>query len=336
MNWARVLSAVGLSLALGLAGLAFVLWWRGGAVTLTALTALGPATLGLGFALLLLSHLAGALRLSLLALRLGTSLPLQRALRAYLLGVFSAAVTPGGGGHALAIGWVLRRHGMSGEAAWSVAIYPTLLDLLFFAWSLPIAFLVLGSGGQPEASTFRLATLVVAVCMLLLWYLLAFRLRWLASLTARVFLVRGLRRWHRRAVRFTTRLVQGVGHLSRMRPSTVLLLQVLTLVLHTSSFLILVVVANALGAQLAPATAVAVMLLVSVVANVVPTPGASGYMEAALALALTRDADPTRIAAAVVTWRAYSHYAALLVGPLLAGSLWQGVGDRGSDRGAGR
>jgi uncharacterized protein (TIRG00374 family) len=96
---------------------------------------------------------------------------------------------------------------------------------------------------------------------------------------------------------------------------------VTTLTIHVTVNLILYVVATSLGAPIDIVPTLAIVLVVSALANVVPTPGGSGYMELALGLVLTRQAAPGEVAPAVLTWRAFSYYASVAAGSAAAASL---------------
>jgi glycosyltransferase 2 family protein len=320
---ARLVPAVAASLALGLLGIGLVGWWRGGIGDLAALTRLGPAGIAAGVLLLGVAHAAGGLRLLVLGRVAGTPVAPWHALRAYLLGLVSAAVTPSGGGHALAIAWTLRRGGMPGATAWAVALYTSVLDLTFYAWSLPLALVVWSTTAQPPSRWMLAMTLPIGLALLGAGYLLAYRLPWLRRPLGRLFSLRVLRRWRRTALRFVDRFAVAMRTLNAMRPRTVVALQGITVVQHGAAYLILYVIAAALGANPALLPVMAVVAITSAVANVVPTPGASGYMEMTLSLTLSRHLQPSLVAPSVLAWRAFAHYASLVVGSAVAGALWR-------------
>jgi glycosyltransferase 2 family protein len=313
-----------LSLALGLLGIAISGWWRGDVVDLAALARVGPAGIGAAALLLVLSHAAGGLRLLLLARVAGTPVSPWHALRAYLLGLVSAAVTPSGGGHALAMAWTLHRGGMPGATAWAVALYTTVLDITFYAWSLPLAVVVWGSAARHDTRWTLIVVVPIALGLFAASYLIAYRLPWLRRPLSRLFSLTWLRRWRRAALRFIDRFALAMTTLNAMRPRTVMALQGVTLFQHAAIYLILYVIADHLGANPALLPVMAVLAMTSAVANVVPTPGASGYMELTLSLALARHLEPSLVAPSVLAWRGFAHYASLVVGAAVAGSMWRG------------
>ena len=63
--------------------------------------------------------------------------------RAYILGLFSSAVTPGGSGQAPAVVLALIRDGLSPAHSMSITVYVWVLDLFYLAWSVPAGLLIL-------------------------------------------------------------------------------------------------------------------------------------------------------------------------------------------------
>ena len=84
----------------------------------------------LGFGLLGLNYLLGGLRLCWLTSLVGEKVSFWANLRAYLLGLVSAAVTPGGSGNVPAVALGLQQAGVVATKAWSVTLYTSTLDLL--------------------------------------------------------------------------------------------------------------------------------------------------------------------------------------------------------------
>jgi glycosyltransferase 2 family protein len=329
---ARLVPAVGLSLALGVLGIGLFGWWRGGLGDLAAIGRIGPAGIAAATMLLAVSHGSGGLRLLVLARAAGTPVAPWHALRAYLLGLVSAAVTPSGGGHALAMAWALRRAGVPGATAWAVSLYTTVLDLAFYAWALPLALVVWASAAPPASRWVLVVAMPVGLALLAAGFLLAYRLPWLRRPLGRLFSLPWLRRWRRAALRFVDRFALAMTTLNAMGPRTVIGLQGVTLVQHAAVYLVLCAIAERLGADPAWIQVVAVAAVASAVANLVPTPGASGYMELTLSLALARHVEPNLIAPSVLAWRAFAHYASLVLGSAVAGSMWRAEAGRAAER----
>src|SRR5690606_29965909 len=101
-----------LALLFGALGLAVTVWLLGG--NLASLGRLPRWAYVAGTVLVAVNYLASAARLKLLAERGGHDLPLTACLRAYALGLFSGAVTPGSAGQLPAMALALRRDGLPG------------------------------------------------------------------------------------------------------------------------------------------------------------------------------------------------------------------------------
>lgn len=280
------------------------------------------AALRVALALLMASYACGGARLALLARAAGVRLSVLRGARAHVVGLFAAAVTPSGGGNHPAIALTLRREGMTHATSWSIAVYTTILDLAFFAWSVPLAVigLALGEGIVDRSLVWLAAPLGAA--FVALWFLLTFRLRWFGRLVLRAFSLPLLRRRRRHAARFVLELEEATATVTGGTYLTHAALNLLTAGMHLSLHAIFFAYATlGLGAPLALLPTLMVVLLVSIGAYLVPTPGGSGYMELAAAAMFTRAADPALIAPAVLAWRLTGHYLALLLGPVLGGTM---------------
>ncbi|HEX7004884.1 MAG TPA: lysylphosphatidylglycerol synthase transmembrane domain-containing protein [Trueperaceae bacterium] len=310
-----------LSLLLSVAGVLVVALWLGEPGDLRALSRLSLPDLSVALLLLVTSLFAGGARLRILVSMVGERVNLWRATRAFVLGLFAAAVTPSGGGNAPAIGLSLIRDGVRSSAAWSVTIYSSIADLLFFAWSIPVASLVLyRTDGLLSFRLFWLS-LLVSVASLVLWYLLAFELGRATRLSGKLFSLPGLRRWRKRVMRSLADVGTATAQVTDSHLGLHLLLQLLTALLHLLLYAIFYVIATSLGAQVALPVSLAILLLVSVTSYFVPTPGASGYLELAMSFAFARQLPSALLTATVVGYRALSYYAAILLGGLLGGAV---------------
>lgn len=317
------------SLALSAAGVAAALLLAGGGEGLAALGRVSGASVAAAAGLLGVSLLAGGLRLWALVLGVGARVTPLRAVRAHVLGLLAAAVTPSGGGNAPAIALSLRRDGVPTAAAWSITVYTSVLDLLFFAWAIPLA--AWGLRDELGARLLGLALLLGAAC-LLLWYGLAHRQAALERLAARLFALRPLRRWQRPAWRFVRRMNAATGRLTAASPWRHLGLQALTALMHGALYAIFWGFAVALGTGLELLPTLALLLLVSVSSYVVPTPGGSGYLELAISWLFARRAPAGEVAAALVAYRAVGYYAAVLLGLPLGGAVLVKEAARHADR----
>lgn len=316
---AQLLRPFVISLLFGLLGLGAVLIF-GNPVDLLAIRHTSARTLLWSALLLLLSFGCGGVRLQLLAHTLGYRVRLRSAVRGHILGLFSAAVTPSGSGNAPAIALMLARDGLSKTHAWSVALYTGVVDLLLFAWGVPVALLTLKLTRHLPGNPWLLTgSLVVSALFIGLWYLLAFRLAALPRLIHRLFRLRPLRRFRRRAEAFAASLTLTVSRLSGTTYREQLVLQGLSVGVHLSVFAIFLVIAAELELTLSALPTLATLFLVFVLSHVVPTPGGSGFLELTLPLLLLPE-RPAAVMPTVIVWRLVSFYSVFLLGPILGGA----------------
>lgn len=296
-----MIRAVVIAALLGVAGLV-VSFWLLGEDWHTALTVPAWSYLA-GLGLAALNYVSGAVRLMLLARRASEALRFVPALRAYALGLFSAAITPGSAGQAPAVALSLVAGGMSAAHAWTVNVRVWVLDLVFIAWSLPLSILVLGrstqllSGARPG-----LVAAVAFVVAALLAALFLFRLRWLTNAAAFVTRLPGIRRWRPRLRSFLDRFDESNANL---RPASLPLhaaLHLLTFVIYTTTYFTFFVVVDAMRPGASPLVAMASAQVPSVASAFFPTPGGTGLLEVGTA-SLMRLTEPsaTRRAAPVAS-----------------------------------
>jgi uncharacterized protein (TIRG00374 family) len=309
------------SLLLSVAGILVVVFWLGDASDLGELGRLSLPALAGALLLLAASFLTGGLRLKVLVAMAKERVDVLRATRAFVLGLFGAAVTPGGGGNGPAIALSLIRDGVRATVAWSITVYGSVSDLFFFAWSIPAAALVLFRTGHLTDTRLLWLAFLLSAGSLLLWYLLAFELARATRLGGLLFSLRGLRRWRRRIMRTLSGIGEATTAVTRSHVGLHALLQLLTVAMHLFLYAIFYLLARSLGANLDLVVSESVLLLVSATSYLVPTPGASGYLELALSYAFARQLEPGVLAASVVAYRAISYYAAVLLGAILGGAV---------------
>ena len=314
----RLVKPLLLSLAFGVLGLGAAFLF-GKPADLRAIFTLSGRALLFSTLLLGLSFTCGGLRIQLLARTLHYPLRLLSTIRCHILGAFSAAVTPSGSGNAPAIALMLRRDGLSPAHAWSVALYTSVVDILFYAWFAPASLLTLYLSGRLPGGSWLLAGGLVASALFLgLWYLLVFHLAVVPPFVSRVFQLRPLRRFEARAERFVAGLTATVARLSEATWLEHILLQLLSVGVHIGVFGIFLVVAADLKLALPALPTLATLFLVFIVSHVVPTPGGSGFFELSLPLLLS-PAKPAAALPAVIVWRLIAFYSSFLLGPTLGG-----------------
>ena len=307
----RALIIAVVSAGLGLLAIFYI----GGDLDWHALAALDAKTLFISFGLLLANYLLGGLRLRWLSSLAGGKIRFYQGVRAYLLGLIGAAITPGGSGNAPAVGLSLRKTSLSSAQAWSVTLYTSILDLFFFAWSVPLSLVILGSRTRFLSGGAVGMALAVSLVFLGLWYVFAYRLVWLRRTVGWLFRQRFFRRWQDRAEGFFESLTEGTALITRQPLWVQVPLAGLTAAQHISNYLIFFVITSAL--RTTPLwSSLAVVHLSTILTYVTPTPGGSGFLEVAVTSLLG-----SRVAPAVITWRLISFYSRFLLAPFIGGAL---------------
>lgn len=267
------------------------------------------------------AFLFAAVRLQTMCRRLGYRLRLHHALRAHILGMFSATVTPGGSGNTLALALTLQSQGQPSGAAWAIGVAVFGADALFHTWGLPIALGVLYALGlyprTPLLLGLALATLVVAAAVA---YVVQFRLAWLEPI-ARVLLRGPLIRWRRRGLRFVETMLASDALFKRAPLRFHLALQGLTALSWLSFFAILYFLALGLGLPVTWVGVEAAQMVVTVMSTFIPTPGGSGFFEVGMSYLLIAKGGSATVPAVVLLWRLLTYYSIFLLGPLLGGYL---------------
>ena len=320
----RTILALLISLALGLLGLYLV----AGPAAFQARTYHLP-TLSLPLTLLIAAASAAywivpALRLRMLCEVQEHRLPLGTGLLIHAAGLFSAAITPGGSGSAPAIAAGLRRSGVPFGRGVGVAVQVTVLDLVFFAWALPLSLVYLLAIGTttltPDLVALALVSMVVAIGA-------STALGRYPRLVVRLFLWLARRR---ALTRFRRRLVAGARGYYRsgrlfiaMRLRTWISLQVLGALAWASMFTLFWALVRVFQPIDFLAT-IATLTIATLVAFIVPTPGGSGFVEVAVGYGIGVQVAHADLATPLLLWRFGTFYLVFLLGPLASWLLMAG------------
>jgi glycosyltransferase 2 family protein len=263
------------------------------------------------------------LRVQILASQLpgGKNITLWRGTQASLLSLFSAAVTPAASGSSVGLGWFLSRF-IDPKQATAIAVYGLVLDLVFYAWSLPLSYFILQwrklDLGIPLLGTLVLFGTVVA--MVLAWGL-ANGGKSLSRVVWQIFSLGVLKRFRRGAFGFVQRTAKEISSLRQMPWWVQLQLHLINGASWIFHFAAFNVVAHALSIPNFDHIGIlAAQSLVVSSSFVVPTPGGSGYFEFALGkvfsvIGVSKDA----ITPLVLVWRLLSYYLYILIGPMIGG-----------------
>ncbi|MFN3267028.1 MAG: YbhN family protein [Deinococcales bacterium] len=256
----------------------------------------------------------------------GKQITLWRGTQASLLSLFSAAVTPAASGSSFGLGWYLSRF-IDPKQATAIAVYGLVLDMVFFAWSLPVSFLLLTWRGInleiPVVGSLLgpISVLGAFVLGFLAWGL-ANKTSVLIQIVWFIFSLGFLRRFRRRVCKFLRRTEREIGSLRKMPLGVQLGLHLINGVSWFFHFAAFNVVAWALG--IPNFDHVGIMAVQSLVVSssfIVPTPGGSGYFDFALgkAFAVVGVSIEARTPL-VLVWRFISYYLYVLIGPLIGGA----------------
>ncbi len=316
-----VLRSLVISVALSALGLAWVLFRVGGVQDLWVVRRLswpfGVATL-LGLACFLALN---ALRLQFMCARLGHRVPFVQSLRAHLVGMFSATVTPGGAGATPAIALALQASRMPATNAWAVGVAVFGADALFHAWGLPIALAILYvMQAFPHTPLYLSLGAITVVLAGAIAYLVQFRLAWLEPI-ARTVLRGPLIRWRRRGLRFVETMLESHYVFSNAPARFYVVLQGITAASWISFFSILFFLARGVDLPVSLLEIEAAQMVLSVMSVFVPTPGGSGFFELGVSYLLLNRGGHASVPAVVLMWRLVTFYSIFLVGPLFGGTL---------------
>ena len=257
----------------------------------------------------------------------GQEIPLRyrSAVLVHLVAMFVAALAPQNTGFAPATVAALSRLGVSVGRGIGVAVQILVLDLIFFAWAVPlgVGYLVYSDALElpPGAGALALAVGCLAVVAA-------------AALSRRpqlvVGLIFGVARW-RFMARFASRLrrvardyYRSARDFLKMPASYWLALHLATATGWLGGFVLFWLLLRLYGVEAGLLVTLATLSGITLVSHVFPTPGGSGFVEAAVGLSVGSGA-----AAALLVWRLASFYVVYLLGPPAGWLLyvWGQAGD---------
>ena len=319
MRW-RVWGALVLSLSLGLGSLWLILPGTFGAGGWDVLRTLRWGYLGGALGTILAWWGVSGWRTALLARTVGARLTFWQGLQTHIIGVFSAAVTPTGGGNAVGIAWLLTRFGVSTERAVIMSVLLTVLDMAFFALGVPAAFLyLLAQGVRLPVDHFGLFVVPFSLAVLALAYGLVFRLRYLTAGLKRLLRLPFLKRVEAPLGGFLDGLELAGRSFAATPPPLLAGLYALTALSRVIFFALLNLSLAAVGLSFSQGAVFALQTIVHSFAFLMPTPGASGYHETAYSLLLKGGGDADVLGLGIVLWRFLTLYLYFLLGPPIGG-----------------
>jgi uncharacterized protein (TIRG00374 family) len=266
--------------------------------------------------------LSPAVRVGFLCRGQGIPLPYRSAVLVHLFAMFVAALAPQNTGFAPATVAALSRLGVPVGRGIGVSVQIFVLDLIFFAWAVPlgVGYLVYSNALELPPGTGALAFAMGGLAIVAA-----------AALSRRPQLVVGLifavARW-RFMARFASRLRKvardyygSARDFLKMPASYWLALHLATAAGWIGGFVLFWLLLRLYGVEAGFLETLATLCSITVISHVVPTPGASGFMEAAVGLSVGAGVGA---AAALLVWRLASFYVVYLLGPLAAWLLYMG------------
>lgn len=309
-----------LSIVLGVGSLVLALPGGVGVDALRALARLDPVALGAVIATIAAWWAVSALRLVMLARAAKERLGFLQAVQAHVVGTFSAVVTPAGGGNSVGIAYLLYRFGVKPQNAAAIAVMCVVGDMTFFVWALPVSALGLQVVGI-DLPVSNLGWYVGGLSILAgaASYVLVFRLELAVGLLRGLFALRMFRWLRIRTDAFLGRLELAGRRVARQPWGWHVGFLLLSSAMRVVYFTVLLVILSGLGADVPWRAAFSAQVIVHAFAFAIPTPGASGYQEASLSLALRGLMAASTLSAAVILWRLAQHFLYFLIAPLIGG-----------------
>lgn len=316
----RLLSALAISLVLGLASLYLVAPENLIRDGLNAITRIDPlAVAGITVPMVLWWLLSGW-RIVFLSASTSKPVNLWQGVQTHVLGTFSAIATPAGGGNSIGIALMLNRFGLPANEAIATAVMCVVGDLAFFGWAAPAGYVALRLARvHVPLEQLGLVIGLLSLLALLASYLLVFRLSVAIRLLRRISAHPLLQRFHARTDAFLRDLGLAGEQFSKLPWHWHLRFHLLSSAARLPYFAVLNLVLVGLLVRADHLVVYSAQIVLHAFAFFIPTPGASGYQEAAITYALKGHVGGRSLAAAVILWRVFQHYIYFLLGPLLGG-----------------
>jgi glycosyltransferase 2 family protein len=259
-------------------------------------------------------------RIWLLCRNAGVPLSFRSAVLVHLTSMFVASLTPGNAAVGPTVAVALKRLGVPLGKSVGVAIQVLVLDMIYFAWSVPLSlgYLIYSDTLRlpPGAgfAAFAIAALAIVGALFLTRYprpvvrliLIGARLPLLRRFASRIS---GIARDYYRSARA----------FKNMAVPTWLALNLVVAGGWFSGYALFWLLLKLYGVEIGLPATLAILNSITLVSHVFPTPGGSGFVEAALGLSVGAGGGA---AAALLIWRLASYHAIFLLGPPAAWLLY--------------
>jgi glycosyltransferase 2 family protein len=244
----------------------------------------------------------------------------RSAVLVHLTSMFAASVTPGNVGVGPVIAVALKRLGVPFGKGVGVAIQVFIFDMIFFAWAVPLSlgYLIYSNTLRlppvSEFAAFAIAGLAIVGAVFLtrdprsVVRLILITARWpfLNKFAPRLRKV--ARDYYRSAIAFRN-----------MSLFSWLMINVVVAAGWFSGFVLFWLLLKLYGVEVDLLATLAILTSITLVSHLFPTPGGSGFMEAALGLSIGAGGGA---AAALLIWRLASYHAIFFLGPPAAWLLY--------------
>ena len=317
----RFLIALVLSFVLGFLGLYIV----GGKALFNAETYrpqnLNILVIGVCVLALLAEWLLSAERIRLLCLSQHVALPYRSALLVNILSVLGGVIIPGGAGQGPAVVAALGRLGLSVGQGLGVTMQIYVLDMIFFAWSTPLSFWYLIYSDTIALPTDVKVFTLVAISFVLVGAVLLGRYpQLIVNLLLAVAKWPLLKRFEVRLRKIAHDYYRSSRSYQGMPVSSWLKLHLATAANWLGGYVLLWGLLKLYGIDTSVLSTVALLDIITLASQFVPTPRGAGFVEATVGLSIGASQGGS-IAAALLVWRLLTVYISFLLGPLAGGLL---------------
>jgi uncharacterized protein (TIRG00374 family) len=247
-------------------------------------------------------------------------LSFRTAVLVHLTSMFVASLTPGNVAVGPTTAVALKRLGVPFGKGAGVAIQVLVLDMIYFAWSVPLSlgYLIYSDTLRlppgPEFAAFATALLAIVGAIFLTRY---------PRPVVRLILVAArwplLNRFAPRLRKVARDYYRSARAFRNMAVSIWLALNLVVAAGWFSGYVLFWLLLDLYGVDAGLLATLAILNSVTLVAHLFPTPGGSGFMEAALGLSVGASGGA---AAALLIWRLASYHAIFLLGPPSAWLLY--------------
>jgi uncharacterized protein (TIRG00374 family) len=248
-------------------------------------------------------------------------LSFRSAILVHLTSMFVASVTPGNAAVCPTTAVALRRLGVPFGKGVGIAIQVLIFDMIYFAWTVPLSlgYLIYSDTLRlpPGTELAAFATAILAItCAVFLSRYPRPVVRLILAVARRPFLSRFASRLRKMARDY----YRSAKAFKSMALSTWLALNLVVAAGWFSGFVLLWLLLKLYGVDAGLLATLAIVNSITLLSHLFPTPGAAGFMEAAVGFSVGGSGG--NVAAALLIWRLASFYVIFLLGPPSAWLLY--------------